>query len=109
MQEMIHQNKVIHIIKDSYNIPVCISRYFMANFSSKVFNFKMKIYLCMTLIKHERKYERVFLSLTLKKSNKTLKRLESSSHKFFRKCDFTLFDYFFLLLNVFIKLLLMVK
>ena len=106
MQEMIHQNKRIDIKKHSYNIPVCI---FRVKPLIKNINFKMKIYLYMTLIKHERKYERVSLSLTLKKSNKTLKRLESSSHKFFRKCDFTLFDYFFLLLNVFIKLLLMVK
>ena len=96
MQEMIHQNKRIDIIKHSYNIPVCISKsLFRVKPLIKNINFKMKIYLYMTLIKHERKYERVFLSLTLKKSNKTLKRLESSSHKFFRKCDFTLFDYFF--------------
>ena len=107
MQEMIHQNKVIHIIIDSFNIPLIdIS---CQIFEQNYINYKMKTYLCTTLIKHERTYERVFLSLTLKKSNKTLKRLESSSHKFFRKCDFTLFDYFFLLLNVFIKLLLMVK
>ena len=90
MQEMIHQNNRIDIIKHSYNIPV-----FRVKPLIKNINFKMKIYLYMTLIKHERKYERVFLSLTLKKSNKTLKRLESSSHKFFRKCEFTLFDYFF--------------